>query len=557
MLNLQRSSNFVFCILLLWMTGHSAHAEDLEVEPSTGLRISLPGTNERSSNFEMHACGYKFVSRLDGSKAPNTIVIRIGCRFDEFKVTKFQPKEKGKILGQKIVWYQEPDMEFGRKTLLRLPKRPDILININLECADAANLSNIEKSIETLAIANPNAEEFQPKARASMFFMRGDSQRRISELNKHLAKHPDDDEALGSRAWAYQGARRYKESLADFTRLIENFHGKHFRNRAEVYFELRQFQKCIEDCKRAIEFEPRDSQAYGLSGRAYLALKQDTLAITELSKAIECDSHPYDWLLLRAEIFRRLGKYQLALNDLTRIVENDSDRDRARAERIQVYELLGENGSAADEREELRIDKANSFRFWSNGGRRHITNRPSRRALKATDSVPTDRTQVEYYHLAKMYGGAQPKQCLQCIEYAERMNPERPVAAKASKLRQLLLPKQVPSDEAIALNLKAYRELGNKEQCRKDITECISRFPSNEYAYITLARLEQDQNNEAAAFAAYQKTLEINPNNLTALESYGDLLRRNNKEEAKKILQRAIDLDPENSSCRFSLKLCN
>jgi len=543
--------------ILFCMNAPAVHAEDIEVDPSAGLRISLPGTNERSSNLEMHAWCYKFVNRLEGSKTVNTIVIRIGCRFDEFKVTKFRSKEKGKILGQKIIWYQEPDVEFGRKTLLHLPKRPDVLININVECADAATLSDIEKSAETLVVANSDAERFQPKARAHMFFMRGDAQSQISELNKHLAKHPDDDEALGSRAWAYQGARRYKESLADFTRLIENFHGKHFRNRAEVYFELREFQKCVEDCRRATEFESKDSQSYGLSGRGYFALKQDELAITALGKAIEYDSHPYDWLLLRAEIYRRQGKYKLALNDLTRIIENDSDRDKARAERIQLYELLGDTGSAADEREELRIDKANSFRFWSNGGRRHITNRPSRRALKATDSVPTDRTQVEYYHLARMYGGAQPKHCLQCIEYAERMNPKRPVAAKASKLRQFLLPKQVPSDEAIALNLKAYRELRNKAQCRKDITECISRFPNNEYAYITLARLEQDQNNEAAAFAAYQKTLEINPNNLTALESYGDLLRRNNKEEAKKVLQRAIELDPENSSCRFSLKLCN
>ncbi|MBX9947824.1 MAG: hypothetical protein K2Y39_01545 [Candidatus Obscuribacterales bacterium] len=555
---MQTALIIVLITMLLCISATAVQAEVLEVNPSTGLRISLPGTNERSSNFEMHACGYKFVNRLDGSKIPNIVVIRIGCRFDEFKVTKFRPKEKGKILGQKIVWYQEPDVEFGRKALLHLPKRPDILININLECADAANLSNIEKSIETLVIANPNAQEFQPKARASMFFMRGDSQRQISELNKHLVKYPDDDEALGTRAWAYQGSRRYKESLADYTQLIEKHHKRCFRERAEVYFELREFQKCIDDCERAISNYANDWQAYGLSGRAHLALKQNELAISALSKAIEYDSnHPGPWFLLRAKIYRKESKYQLALKDLTKIIESDFDTELARKERIQIYELLGEHDLAADEREELRITKANSLSFWSNGGRRHITNRPSRRALKTTDSVQTDRTQVEYYHLARMYGGAQPKQCLQCIEYAVTMNPKRPVAAKASKLRQFLLPKQVPPDEAIALNLKAYRELRNKEQCRKDITECISKFPNHEYAYITLARLEHDQNNDAAALAAYQKTLEINPNNLTALESYGDLLRGNNKEEAKKVLQRVIELDPENSSYRFSLKLCN
>lgn len=532
------------------------HAEDLEVDTSAGLRISLPGTSERSSNFEMHAWCYKFVNRLERSKTPNTIVICIGCRFDEFKVTKFRPKEKGKILGQKIVWYQEPNVEFGRKTLLHLPKRPDILININVECADAATLSNTEKAIETLVVANPNAEEFQPKALASMFFRRGDVQSQISELNKQLAKHPEDDEAIGSRAHALLRTRKYKESLADYTELIEKYHKRFFSDRAKVYFELGEFQQCIDDCKQAISDYAKNPEAYGLSGRAHLALKQDNLAVAAFSKAIEFESHPSRWLFERAKIYRREGKYQLALEDLTMIIELGFDKGKARKERIQIFELLGYHSMAADEKEELRISKANTLSFWVNGGRRHITNRPSQRALKATDTVPTDRTQVEYYHLARMYGGARPKQCLQCIEYAEKMNPNRPIAMKALKLRQCLLPKQIPSDESISLNLKAFRELGNAEQCRKDVTESIRISPGNEYAYVTLGSLERDQNNSAAAFAAFEKALELNPNNLMALESYGDLLRRSDRNEARAILKRAVELDLENTNCRFWMNLC-
>jgi len=540
--------SFVFSIC-----SSGAEGKDMEVDAYTGLHLNLPGETERSSSSSLHAEHFKFVNRVEPGKPASSIVIGVGSRFDFFRQQKLIRKENGKILNQDIVWYEKDGSAAARQTLLHVPERPDILIYIELECHDTESLKVIESAFSSFVVANRSAPAYQHGEMARMFSMRGDLRNEVAEYQKHLAAHPDDLCAGQHLAFALRKSKRYVEALDVWSKLIDRQEMPFWRDRAVVLFDLGRYEQCIADCKRAVKSEPKNYQAFELSSKAHLALKQTSLAIDDLSKAVECNPNPEYPLFDRARLYRLQGKFQLAVEDCTRALKEGPFRtDQFLAERAENYRLLGKLQLAADDREELRIFNANTIMHI--GGKR-ILPKPNKEPVGTPDIVPEGLSQLEYYHLAKSYGGLRPKQCLQCIKLVETMDPTRPVAAKATRLRDIFLPKTMPPDEAVALNLKAFNEFSQPDQCRKDATECVRRFPDWEYGYITLGALEKDLNNQDAAVKNFRKALEINPHNVTALSRLGDALRWSNEKEAKEVLQKAVELDPEDTFDAHIIKL--
>lgn len=557
-------------ISIIFVNGVRLHWNTIDLDQEFGLRVTIPGATLRWSSHTMHAEVLHCINWCGLGQPINWITFDIG--FDQFAPpNKTAARERKNILGQEVIWYQGSASN-ERESMALVPERRDARIYTTISCADESTLKKMEDVISTLHVWNHSASGYQPREKARSCFMLGDSKGQLDEINKHLASHPNDIEALYDQAFALQQLKKNDEAISTYSKIISLGPQAPYRERAEVYFAAGRYKQCLDDCKRAISIDNKDGQAHSLSSRANERLQQVPAAIEELTKAIDIDSHPIEQLKERARLYRELGKYQLAIDDLTRVHQMWSTGE-ALEERAKNYELLGKKQEAQEDRDELKYRRAHTVvgvvggsprktLSWNSPGESRDEKTlekksPPQDELSVEKVVPTGLSQVEYYHLARSFGGVLPKQCLQCIELAEKMNPKRPIATKAHNLRDTLLPKQMPSDEAIALNFRAYNEISNHDQCRKDSLECIQRFPNYEYGYITIGALEKDMQNDAAAEKYFRKAIEINPHNTAALSRLGDLLRWHNVVEAKKLFQKAIDLDPDDSFNTFSLKLCN
>lgn len=292
-------------------------------------------------------------------------------------------------------------------------------------------------------------------------------------------------------------------------------------------------------------------------------------AIADFSKAIDCDTRPEQTLLLRARLYRKLGKYQLAIDDCSRIRRTDWTADEALVLRAEMYELLGQKQLAKEDREELKYQRAHTVRFTVGGPTRIILNSTTGTKARAVVSddiskiikkapksrikqvrgaqalVPKGLSQLEYYHLARNFGGIQPKQCLECITLVEHMNPTSTLVKKATRLRETMMPKRMPSDEAIELNRLAHNCFSDHDKCRSLVLGSLALCPDSEYAYITLGALEKDCGNYAEAERNFRRARDINPHNVEALSRLGDVVRDHNVAEAKAIWQQAVNLDPD------------
>ncbi len=267
-----------------------------------------------------------------------------------------------------------------------------------------------------------------------------------------------------------------------------------------------------------------------------IALKQFPQAITALSKEIDAGRDPSPALMTRARLYSKLGKYQLAVDDCDRVLKMDASTIEVLQERGRNYELLGKKQLADDDREEVKYQLAQAA-LRKNG-------KPN---LAIPYVVPKGESQVTYYHLARSFGGVRPKQALECIVLAEKLNPTSTFAARATRLRDIMLPRKLPSDEALALNLEAFKYISQREKCRELVNKCIAISPDYEYGYITLGAVEKDCHNHEKAAAAFRHALRINPHNVEALSRLGEILVDTDVEEAKKVWRKAVEYDPEDS----------
>src|ERR1700722_11736327 len=138
--------------------------------------------------------------------------------------------------------------------------------------------------------------------------------------------------------------------------------------------------------------------------------------------------------------------------------------------------------------------------------------------------VPEKLTEQDYFDLAQIYAQlAWPKQAQECISRINQMSPDSALALKAKRLEDTAIPKHMPTDEAIALNLKALQarqRARDPSLAKKLAQECIEKFPNFEYGYTTLGyllALESKPNYDSGRLTrqqsaeAYRQALQINP----------------------------------------------
>lgn len=95
---------------------------------------------------------------------------------------------------------------------------------------------------------------------------------------------------------------------------------------------------------------------------------------------------------------------------------------------------------------------------------------------------------------------------------------------------------------------EAYRKAGEFERARSILEQGLTKHPAYASAHVVLGRVYADLNDSESATAAFQHVLELDPHNLVALRSLGDLSRaRGRTTEALHYFEELRHQDPTNS----------
>ena len=101
----------------------------------------------------------------------------------------------------------------------------------------------------------------------------------------------------------------------------ESTDAEFYLNRGVVSYHKGQYDKAISDFTKALEINPRYTEAYNLRGGVYSRKGQNDEAISDYSKAIEIDPRDVRAYNYRAWEYTLKGEYDQAISDLKKALE--------------------------------------------------------------------------------------------------------------------------------------------------------------------------------------------------------------------------------------------
>ena len=140
-----------------------------------------------------------------------------------------------------------------------------------------------------------------------------------------------------------------------------------YAKRGMLYYFQEKYDKMIKDFKTYIEHVPATAEAYRMLGVGYLKTECFTEAVSSFTRAIEMDAFLVSAYAHRAEAYRLDGKYEEAIGDVNRAIKMWGDHltmSDALRTRAKVYWRTGRNEDAYTEnRKALNLDP----RTWKIG----------------------------------------------------------------------------------------------------------------------------------------------------------------------------------------------
>ena len=121
-------------------------------------------------------------------------------------------------------------------------------------------------------------------------FQQQDFNRAIDELNILLKQHPNNADALYTRAICYRKIDEFDKSVDDLTHILERLpdEASLLCERGISHFKNKDIAAAMTDMNKAVELDPNNPYRY--SSRAYIRAKHDINgAMQDYEKAIELD----------------------------------------------------------------------------------------------------------------------------------------------------------------------------------------------------------------------------------------------------------------------------
>ena len=129
-------------------------------------------------------------------------------------------------------------------------------------------------------------------------------------------------------------------------------------DQARAYESEGQYFEAISEYNKAIEINPRCTEAYFNRGNLYQRWGQFDYAISDYNNAIEIGPVNTEVYNNRGNAFQRKGHYDRAISDYNKAIEFDSKNAKAYSNRGVAYHLKGEYDEAWED-----VHKAQSLGF--------------------------------------------------------------------------------------------------------------------------------------------------------------------------------------------------
>ena len=379
-------------------------------------------------------------------------------------------------------------------------------------------ISDFKKEFEQIALLKNKEQYFEA----------------LEIISKIIFTKPKTISAYRKRADLYTELKKYDKAEADLTKSIEldPENSTAYNNRGTLYcYYLAQYDKAEADFTKAIELDPRNSDTYNNRGYLhYYYLNQYDKGEADFTKAIELDPKDPAAYNNRGRLYRYLQKYDKAEADLTKAIELDPENSTAYNNRgyLHDYYLNQYDKAEADYTKAIEWDPKDPAAY-SNRGRLYFSLEKYDKAeadlTKAIELDPKDP--AAYHNRGYMY----------C--YLEQYNKAEVDLNKAIELD----PKHIAVYHTRGY---LYAILEQYDKAEADFTKTIELDPDI-LSYHNRGNLYKELKQYDKAEADYTKAIEWDPKDPEAYYERGSFyyhdLEKYDKAEAD--LTKAIELDPK------------
>jgi tetratricopeptide (TPR) repeat protein len=300
------------------------------------------------------------------------------------------------------------------------------------------------------------------------------------------------------RARARRAASDYLGAIEDYSRIIREHpdRASYLYERAETWFQMRDYNQCLQDCYKANLRDADNALVYNLVAEAYMETERFDQAIDHFTRAVNLDPRLFRAYLRRAGAYLQQGDFEKAVEDYTRMIELQPHRHSTYGNRGIAYKRMGNAKKA------LR-DFTHLINYYP-------------------DDAKAFYNRANTYFDLGDYSSA-------ILDYDQALNL-RPDFARAYNNRGL-----------------AHYALGELEAAVDGYTRAIELENTYDYAYSNRGRVYQDLQQMEKALEDYNTAITLNPRNAVALGHRGEYFyETGNLPEALDDLNRAIELQPDN-----------
>lgn len=176
----------------------------------------------------------------------------------------------------------------------------------------------------------PNADDFTMLGNLYSFDLNPikNQEKELENYEKAIKLAPNNPKGYEYRASLFKRNKKYKEAIADYTTLIRLLpKANYYLQRANIYFDLANYQGAINDLSKAILLDESWTYLYEKRGDTFIKLKKYSAAIkdfklimTKFEGLFACDG--YKGL---GDVFSAQNKYDSALKNYSKAIELCSD----------------------------------------------------------------------------------------------------------------------------------------------------------------------------------------------------------------------------------------
>jgi tetratricopeptide (TPR) repeat protein len=242
-----------------------------------------------------------------------------------------------------------------------------------------------------------------------------------------------DAEKLYKRGNLYSNLKQYTKAIQDYTQAIDLDPNYTFcyRIRGDAYYELKQYTKAIQDYTRSIDLNPYDTVAYYSRGSAYEELNEYTKAIQDCTKVIDFRPNWGYAYSKRGETHSGFKQYTKAIQDYTQAIDLDPKYATAYNNRAIAYLALKQYRKAIQDYTKALFLDPNRSDTYNMRGHTYENLKQYTKALqdykKAIDLDPNNSS--AYYNRGCTYGRLkQYTKSIQNFTQTIALNPNQPWA---------------------------------------------------------------------------------------------------------------------------------